>query len=75
MTPRLERAAQRATVLGFFVAAVTFFFGVRQFTDTQEMARKNIELQMETLQKDREIKATDLFLKFNEQKEKRGARP
>ncbi len=46
-----------------------------QFTETQQMAQRNLELQMATLQNDREMKAIELFLKFNEQREELVAKP
>jgi hypothetical protein len=73
MTPssvkNIELAAHFATVAAALVAAVTLIIGGCQFTKTQETARRNIELQMATLKNDREMKARELFLKFNEQKE------
>jgi hypothetical protein len=71
----MERAAHLATVVGALVAAVALLVGVYEFTKTQHMARKNLELQIAMLQKDREIKATELFLKFNEQKEEFAGKP
>ena len=72
---RTERAAHLATVLATLVAAGAFVFGVYQFRDTQQMARRNLELQMETLQQDREKKAVELFLKFNEQEQELATKP
>src|SRR6266496_6310268 len=65
----MERAAHLATVVGALVAAVALLVAVYEFTKTQRMARRNLELQMKTLLQDREIKAIELFLKFNEQQQ------
>ena len=73
MTPgsvkNIELAAHFATVAAALVAAVTLIIGGCQFTKTQQLTRKNLALQRKTLQQDREMKARELFLKFNEQKE------
>ncbi len=61
----MERAAHLATL----VAAVALLVGVVQFTKTQHLARRNLDVQMRTLRQDREIKAIELFLKFNEQQQ------
>jgi len=71
----MERAAHLATVVGALVAAVALLVGVYEFTKTQRMARRNLELQMKTLLQDREIKAIELFLKFNEQQQELAAKP
>ena len=57
----MECAAHLATVLAALVAAVTLIVGGCQFSKTQ--------------QQEREKKAIELFLKFNEQKEKLAAKP
>jgi hypothetical protein len=71
----MERNAHIATVAPAVIAAAAFLFGVCQFTQTQKLARKNLELQAETLQQERESKAVDLFLKFNEKQQELAAKP
>ena len=71
----MERAAHLATIVGAVVAAGALLVGVYQFTETQQMTRRNLELQMETLQHEREMKAVELFLKFNEQQQGLAAKP
>jgi hypothetical protein len=60
-TELLERWSYIATIVASVVAIVTLCFGYWQFADTQHMQR-------ETLQLERESKAIDLTLKFNELK-------
>jgi hypothetical protein len=71
----MERAASIATVVAAVVAIVTFAVGVYQFTDTQQLARKNLELQAATLNQERESKAIELFLKFNELEKEVATKP
>jgi hypothetical protein len=71
----MKRAADLATVVGALVAVGVFLFGFHQFAETQEMARRTLELQMETLKNDRELKAMELFLKFNEQEQELATKP
>lgn len=63
---RLEMAASLATILASFVAALALSFGYYQFQATQLLTRQTLELQKDALQHEREAKAIDLFLKFNE---------
>ena len=79
MTPRSEKymecAAQFATVMVALVAAVTLIIGGYQFTKTQQMERKILDFQRKTLQQEREKKAIELFLTFNEQQAELAAKP
>lgn len=65
----MERFVHVATVAAAVVAAASFGFGIYQFSETQKLARSNLEMQAEALAWDREIKAVELFQKFNEQAE------
>jgi len=62
----MERAAHLATAIGALIAVGGLLFGLYQFIETQRMTRRNLELQAETLQYEREIKAAELFLELNE---------
>jgi hypothetical protein len=62
----LEQAASLATILASIVASFALAFGYHQFRATQLLARQTLALQNEALQHEREAKAIDLFLKFNE---------
>ena len=69
----MERLAHIATVIAALVAILAFGFGLSQFNETQRLTRENLKLQMEALSHERESKAIDLFVKFNElQKEVAG---
>lgn len=69
----MQRVAHIATVIAAFVAMVTFVVGLWQFNETQRLTRENLRLQAETLYNDRESKAIEFFLKYNElQKEVAG---
>jgi hypothetical protein len=62
----MERAAHFATIIASLVATFTFSFGLLQFNETQKLARENLRLQTETLIHERETKAIELFVKYNE---------
>ena len=69
----MERAAHIATIVAALVAILAFGFGLSQFSETQKLTRENLKLQAETLTHERESKAIEFFLKFNElQKEVAG---
>ncbi len=55
-----------ATVIAAAVAVFTFYYGYQQFRQTQQAARGTLTLQRETLESDRESKAVELFIKYNE---------
>ena len=78
----MEKLAHGATVVGAIFAVVTFWIGLGQFTKTQELARENLRLQAETLDRqiaawglEQEAKTVDLYLKFNELKEELATKP
>ena len=71
----MERAAHIATVIASIVAVVTFSVGLYQFTETQKLSRENLRLQAATLNHERESKAVELFLKFNELQKEVAAKP
>lgn len=62
----MERAAHISTIVASLVAILAFGFGLWQFTETQTLTRVNLSLQAETLDHERESKALEFFLKFNE---------
>lgn len=62
----MEKAAHGATISASVVAVVLLFFGVYQFNETQTLAQEN-------LRNEREMKAVELFVKFNELQEERVA--
>lgn len=63
---RIEIAAHLATTVAAIVAIVTLIFGFFQFRETQRMTREALRLQTDTLGRERQTKAVDLFVKFNE---------
>jgi hypothetical protein len=68
--------ASIATVVASIVAIIALTVGLWQFNKTQRFARENLRLQAKTLQHEREVKAIELFLKFNElQQEATSAAP
>jgi len=71
----MERAAHIATIIASLVAILAFGFGLSQFTDTQQLARENLRLQAQALSHERESKAVELFLKFNELKKEVANKP
>jgi hypothetical protein len=71
----MTRVADKATVVAAGVAILTFAVGLYQFTDTQKLARRNLELQAATLDQERESKAIELFLKFNELEKEMATKP
>ena len=65
---RVETLAHAATIFAAVFAVVTFGAGLSQFNKTQYLAR-------ETLAHERESKAVELFLKFNETMQSRSKEP
>jgi hypothetical protein len=62
----MERAATFSTISASLVTIFAFCFGIWQFTETQKLTQENLRLQAETLDHERDSKAIELFLKFNE---------
>jgi hypothetical protein len=62
----MQLAASIATVLAAAIAGVALLVGLWQFNRTQQLTRQNLLLQAKALQHEREVKAIELFLKFNE---------
>jgi hypothetical protein len=62
----LEGPANIATIVASVVATMALIFGYVPFHETQLLTRKAMELQVSALEHEREAKAIDLFLKFNE---------
>lgn len=62
----LEIVAQVATTVAAVVATVALILGFIQFRETQLLTREALNLQTNTLKHEREAKAIDLFMKFNE---------
>jgi hypothetical protein len=70
---RMQRAAHFATVVAALVAIAMLGLGFSQFIETQKLTRENLRLQTDVLNHERESKAIEFFLKFNElQKEVAG---
>lgn len=62
-----------ATILAALVAVVSFYYGYRQFRQTQEATREtlnvqrtNLDLQKKSLDLDRDFKAVELIVKYND---------
>jgi hypothetical protein len=64
-----------ATIAAALVAGLTFYFGYLQFRETQEATRQTLNLQREGLDLDRESKAVELFVKYNEMMAEPGPSP
>jgi hypothetical protein len=61
-----KRSANIATIVTSIVATIALISGYLQFRETQLLTRQTLSLQLSALQHEREAKAIDLFLKFNE---------
>lgn len=62
-----------ATVIAAVVAVISFYYGYRQFRETQEATRQTLELQRvnlsmqkNSLELDRDFKAVELLVKYND---------
>ena len=62
----IERRAHSATIAASLVAIASLLAGTYQFWKTQDLTQENLRLQAETLSNDRETKAIEFFVKFNE---------
>ncbi len=62
----LERAANFGTIVASIVAISALGFGFHQFRATQILTRQTLELQQKVFRHERESKAIELTLKFNE---------
>ena len=71
----MERAAHIATVAASIVAIVAFAVGLTQFNETQRLSQDNLRVQAETLNHERESKAVELFLKYNELQKEVASKP
>lgn len=63
---RLEAASYVATITSSAIAIAALLFGSYQFYETMSAQRRSLELQVSTLQTDRNSKAAELFDKFLE---------
>ena len=72
---RIERRAHTATIAASLVAIASLVAGTYQFWRTQELTQENLRLQAETLSNDRETKAIEFFVKFNEIKKDLAGKP
>src|SRR5215469_14510749 len=70
-----DKTSAISTAIGSLIAAAAFVFGVYQFWQTQRGTRENLKRQKELLEGEREAKAVDLLLKFNELNAELGAKP
>ena len=68
-----DRIAPWATIIAAVVAVVSFYYGYRQFRETQEATRQtlnlqriNLNMQRESLDLERDDKAVDLLVKYND---------
>lgn len=71
----MQYAANLATVVAAVIAAIAMGLGYFQFNETQKLTRDALELQVSALKNDREMKAVELFLKFNEVQQELSAKP
>jgi hypothetical protein len=63
---KLQNSANIATVIASIVAIITFYYGYQQFQETQQATRENLILQKDALNQERESRAVELFIKYNE---------
>ena len=61
-----QPAAQLATVIASIFAMFAIGLGYLQFRETQVATRQALRLQADTLQHERDSKAIEFFIKFNE---------
>ena len=67
LTPvKIQNAANIATVFAALIAAGSFYYGYLQVKETQQEAREVLELQQNSFDQERDSRAVDLFLKYNE---------
>lgn len=63
---KLEHCAHCATIVAALVTVGGLYYGVTQFAKTQEDARRVYAQQEQALDQERDSKAMDLFVKYNE---------
>ena len=71
----MKPLADLATVVAAVAAVAALAFGLYQFNETQALTRENLRLQAETLGHERESKAIEFFIKFNELKKELAGKP
>jgi hypothetical protein len=71
----MQKAANWASIAASIIAAIALLTGLGQFIVTQRLSHKNLELQAETLKTEREMKAIELFVKFNEMEQEVATKP
>jgi hypothetical protein len=74
-TAELQAAAAVATVMGAIIATGALCFGVYEFNETQNLTQQNLNNQAVTLKQERETKAYELFLEFNEKQQELAVKP
>jgi hypothetical protein len=62
----METIASISTIVASIVAVLAFLTGAFQFSRSQALVRANLKLQSDLLSHERETKAIELFIKFNE---------
>jgi hypothetical protein len=62
----IQNLSSLATIIAALVAMVAFGLGYKQFNETQQSTRKTLSLQREALEMERESRAVDLFVKYND---------
>ena len=71
----MEFLASVSTLAASIVALLAFLAGLWQFNRTQRLTRTNLELQSDLLHHEREARAVELFIKFNELKASTAGKP
>lgn len=64
----MEQASAWAVIAATVIALIAFLFGIFQFLRTQALTRRNLDLQAALLEHEKEAKAIELFIRFNELK-------
>jgi len=72
---KLQNAANVATIVAAIFATAAIWLGYYQFSETQKLTRDSLSLQVSALKNDREMKAVELFLKFNETQQDLATKP
>ena len=72
---KLQNASNLATIIAALVAALAFYYGYQQVSETQKLTREALDLQNITLNQEQETQAVELFIKYNELMEESSSSP
>ena len=66
LSAKLQNIANGFTIVASIAVIVTLILGYQQFHDTQSSNRDNLELQNEGLEQEKDSRAVELFVRYNE---------